>query len=66
MNYFANPYQGYGSPYGYPSAAPQGAAGALQAIGGHATRVNGRNAADAFRMAPNSSILLIDHHDTTV
>lgn len=34
MNYFANPYQGYGSPYGYPSAAPQGAAGALQAFGG--------------------------------
>ena len=34
MNYFANPYQGYGSPYGYPSAAPQGAAGAPQAFGG--------------------------------
>ncbi len=37
MNYFANPYQGYGSPYGYPSAAPQGAAGALQAFAGTVT-----------------------------
>ena len=25
MNYFANPYQGYGSPYGYPSVAPTAA-----------------------------------------
>ena len=66
MNYFANPYQGYGSPYGYPSAAPQGAAGALQAFGGQVTRVNGRNGADAFRMAPNSSILLMDENDPIV
>lgn len=27
MNYFANPYQGYVSPYGYPSAAPVDVAG---------------------------------------
>ena len=66
MNYFANPYQGYGSPYGYPSAAPQGAAGAPQAFGGQVTRVNGRNGADAFRMAPNSSILLMDENDPIV
>ena len=66
MNYFANPYQGYGSPYGYPSAAPQNAAGAPQAFGGQVTRVNGRNGADAFRMAPNSSILLMDENDPIV
>lgn len=66
MNYFANPYQGYGSPYGYPSAAPQGVAGASPAFMGQVTRVNGRNGADAFRMAPNSSILLMDENDPIV
>ena len=66
MNYFANPYQGYGSPYGYPSAAPQNAAGASPAFMGQVTRVNGRNGADAFRMAPNSSILLMDENDPIV
>lgn len=30
------------------------------------TRVNGRNGADAFRMAPNSSILLMDENDPIV
>ena len=30
------------------------------------TRVNGRNGAEAFRMAPNSSILLLDEHDPIV
>ena len=66
MNYFANPYQGYGSPYGYPPAAPQNAAGASPAFMGQVTRVNGRNGADAFRMAPNSSILLMDENDPIV
>ena len=33
---------------------------------GQVTRVNGRNGADAFRMAPNSSILLMDENDPIV
>lgn len=66
MNYFANPYQGYGSPYGYPQMGPQSVPGASQAFGGQVTRVNGRNGAEAFRMAPNSSILLMDENDPIV
>ena len=67
MAYF-NPYQpmGYGSPYGYPSGGPQGAAGSPQAFMGQVTRVNGKGGAEAFRMAPNSSILLMDEHDPIV
>lgn len=30
------------------------------------TRVNGRNGAEAFRLAPNSSILLMDENDPIV
>ena len=67
MDYFNNPYQRpYGSPYGYPQMAPQSVPGASQAFGGQVTRVNGRNGAEAFRMAPNSSILLMDEHDPIV
>ena len=44
----------------------QNAAGAPQAFGCQITRVNGRNGADAFRMAPNSSILLMDENDPIV
>nr|DAP96419.1 MAG TPA: hypothetical protein [Caudoviricetes sp.] len=67
MAYFGNPYpQPYGSPYGYPPAAPQGALGASPAYTGQVTRVNGRNGADALRMAPNSSILLMDENDPIV
>ena len=67
MAYF-NPYQpmGYGSPYGYPSGGPQNAAGEPPAYAGQITRVNGKGGADAFRMAPNSSILLMDEHDPIV
>lgn len=67
MDYFGNPYQRpYGSPYGYPPMGPQNAPGSSQAFGGQVTRVNGRNGADAFRMAPNSSILLMDENDPIV
>lgn len=64
--YYQNPYQpmGYNGQYG--NYAPQNAAGAPQAFGCQITRVNGRNGADAFRMAPNSSILLMDENDPIV
>ena len=54
---FNNQYQqGYGAPYmGQYGQASQQAC--------QITRVNGRNGADAFRMAPNSSILLLDEND---
>ena len=67
MAYF-NPYQpmGYGGPYGYPSGGPQSAAGGPQAFMGQVTRVNGKGGAEAFRMAPNSSVLLMDEHDPIV
>ena len=57
---FNNQYQqGYGAPYmGQYGQASQQAC--------QITRVNGRNGADAFRMAPNSSILLLDENDTVV
>ena len=47
----------------------QGAPGAMQGMSAQTfqiTRVNGRNGADAFRMAPNSSILLMDENDPIV
>lgn len=67
MDYFGNPYQRpYSGPYGYPQMAPQSVPGASQAFGGQVTRVNGRNGAEAFRMAPNSSILLMDENDPIV
>lgn len=51
---------GYGN-YGYtPSYAQQTVS--CQVI----TRVNGRNGADAYRLAPNSSILLLDENDQIV
>lgn len=69
MGYYNNPYQPspYGNPYGgYPSVGPQSPVGGPQPFGGQITRVNGRNGADAFRMAPNSSILLMDENDPIV
>lgn len=55
MAYLGMPYQQpYGNPYGYPLTGPQSPAGAPQAAICQITRVNGRNGADAFRMAPNS------------
>lgn len=67
MDYFGNPYQRpYGNPYGYTQMGPQSVPGASQAFAGQVTRVNGRNGAEAFRMAPNSSILLMDENDPIV
>lgn len=64
--YYQNPYQpmGYNGQYG--NYAPQNAAGTPQAFVCQITRVNGRNGAEAFRMAPNSSILLMDENDPIV
>lgn len=59
MNFY-NPYQPtqYQNPYVY------GQQPTIQRY--EITRVNGRNGADAFRMAPNSSILLMDENDPIV
>ena len=70
MGYFGNPYQpqpmGYNPYGGYAPAIPQNGAGAMQGFAGQITRVNGRNGAEAFRLAPNSSILLMDENDPIV
>lgn len=67
MAYFGNPYQQpYGNPYGYLSMGQQNALRVPQAFAGQVTRVNGKNGAEAFQMAPNSSILLMDEHDPIV
>ena len=69
MGYFNNPYQqpmGYGQYNGYAPMGPQNAAGGPQPFAGQITRVNGRNGAEAFRLAPNSSILLMDENDPIV
>ena len=55
--------------YGHNNYAPvsaQNAAGAQQMYSGQITRVNGRNGADALRLAPNSSVLLMDENDPIV
>lgn len=62
---YNNPYQQMYNPYGYNQMSMQNA-GMQQAAVGQITRVNGRNGADAFRMAPNSSILLMDENDPIV
>lgn len=64
MGYYGSPYgMGY-SPYG-PAGMP-GGTGMQQPQQCQITRVNGRNGADAFRMAPNSTILLLDENDPIV
>ena len=69
MGYFNNPYQqpmGYGPYGGYTPMGAQNAAGGPQPFAGQITRVNGKNGAEAFRLAPNSSILLMDENDPIV
>lgn len=71
MSYPYNPAP-YGAPYSNPyvdrynAMTAQNFAGAAQAFGGQITRVNGRNGAEAFRMAPNASALLMDENDPIV
>lgn len=47
----------------YPS---QMGAGGQMPYQGQIVRVNGRNGADAYRLAPNSSVLLLDENDPLV
>lgn len=71
MPYPYNPAP-YGAPYSNPyvdrynAMTAQNFAGAAQAYGGQITRVNGRNGAEAFRMTPNASVLLMDENDPIV
>lgn len=71
MNYF--PYGAqygaqYQNPYAerYAAMIGQSQAGVAQAFAGQIVRVNGRNGAEAFRMAPNSSAILMDENDPIV
>ena len=47
-------------PYYMPSGAPTSPYGAFSAPRYEVTRVNGKNGAEAFQMAPNSQVLLLD------
>lgn len=62
---FYNPYQQY-NPYGYAPVSQQNGAGSVLPQQSQIIRVNGKNGAEAFRMAPNSSILLMDDNDPIV
>lgn len=64
-----NGLYGYGNNYGYGYNAPyspQMGAGGQMPQQGQVVRVNGRNGADAYRLAPNSSALLLDENDPLV
>ena len=62
---FYNTYQQY-NPYGYAPVIQQNGAGSVLPQQSQIIRVNGKNGAEAFRMAPNSSILLMDENDPIV
>lgn len=62
---FYNPYQQY-NPYGYAPVSQQNGAGSVLPQQSQIIRVNGKNGAEAFRMAPDSSILLMDENDPIV
>ena len=53
--YYGNTYQPYNPYSNYMPTGPQNAAGAQQVFNGQIIRVNGKNGADALRLAPNSS-----------
>ena len=61
MNYFGN---GFGPQYG--AGMPQNNYGMQTPQRCEVIRVNGRNGADAFRLAPNSSILMLDENEPLV
>lgn len=64
--YYQPNYQPF-NPYGsFSAAGAQNQAYSQQAYQGQITRVNGRNGADALRLAPNSSVLLMDENDPIV
>ena len=59
-----NGMYGYGNGYGYaPPYTPQMGTGAQMPQRCQVIKVNGRNGADAFRMAADSSVLLLDEND---
>ena len=64
--YYGNTYQPYNPYSNYMPTGPQNAAGAQQVFNGQIIRVNGKNGADALRLAPNSSVLLMDENDPIV
>ena len=64
--YYSNSYPAYNPYNNYGPMSPQNAAGAQQIFSGQITRVNGKNGADALRLAPNSSVLLMDENDPIV
>lgn len=62
-----NGMYGYGNGYGYaPPYTPQMGTGAQMPQRCQVIKVNGRNGADAFRMAADSSVLLLDENDPIV
>ena len=62
-----NGIYGYGNGYGYaPPYTPQMGTGAQMPQRCQVIKVNGRNGADAFRMAADSSVLLLDENDPIV
>ena len=52
--------------YYMPQYTPQMGAGGQMPQQGQVVRVNGRNGAEAYRLAPNSSVLLLDENDPLV
>ena len=63
---FCESLSGVRKPLRIPLCGPAGRRRSAPGVWGTVTRVNGRNGADAFRMAPNSSILLMDENDPIV
>ena len=64
---FRKPVSGVRQPLRIPLCGPTGRRRSAPGVWwARVTRVNGRNGADAFRMAPNSSILLMDENDPIV
>ena len=62
-----NGIYGYGNGYGYaPPYMPQMGTGAQMPQRCQVIKVNGRNGADAFRMAADSSVLLLDENEPIV
>lgn len=64
--YYQPSYQPFNPYGGFSSAGAQNQSYQQQTYQGQITRVNGRNGADALRLAPNSSVLLMDENDPIV
>lgn len=64
--YYQPSYQPFNPYGGFSAAGAQNQSYPQQTYQGQITRVNGRNGADALRLAPNSSVLLMDENDPIV